>query len=119
MEVLPVGAPRHWRSWPSSAAYGTAAFPLTLLGGGKREVFVNRTEGGLKQGKALVRAIEAADTIEATGPIERGMVAPLLQTYRRRLRAVVASAPTWVSEEILSASREIDDQRPAVWLSDN
>ena len=73
----------------------------------------------LEQGKALVRASEALETIEPTGVTERKMVALLLQIYRRRLRAIVASAPTWVSEEILSASQEIDDQRPAVWLSDN
>jgi hypothetical protein len=47
------------------------------------------------------------------------MVVFLLQAYRCRLWAIVASAPTWVGEEILSASQEIDDQRPAVWLSEN
>jgi hypothetical protein len=80
---------------------------------------MTKTERMLEQGKALVRAIEALNTIEPTGPIERTMAALLLQTYQRRLRAIVASAPTWVSEEILSASQEIDGQRPAVWLSDN
>lgn len=80
---------------------------------------MTKTERMLEQGKALVRAIEALETIEPTGPIERTMAALLLQTYRRRLRAIVTSAPTWVSEEILSASQEIDDQRSAVWLSEN
>jgi NAD(P)-dependent dehydrogenase (short-subunit alcohol dehydrogenase family) len=66
---------------------------------------VTATERILRQGKALVRGIEALESIEASGPIERTMAALLLQAYRRRLRAIVASAPTWVSEEILSADR--------------
>jgi hypothetical protein len=35
------------------------------------------------------------------------------------LRAIVAAAPEWVAEEILSASQQIDEGRPAVWLSEN
>jgi hypothetical protein len=77
------------------------------------------TDRVIGQGQALVRAIESLESIEPSGPIERMMAALLVQAYRRRLRAIVASAPTWVSEQILSASQEIDDQRPAVWLSDN
>lgn len=80
---------------------------------------MDQTRRILQQGEALVRAIEAVDIIQPRGPIERTMAALLLRTHRRRLRAIVVSAPTWVSEEILSASQEIDDQRPAVWLSDN
>jgi hypothetical protein len=78
-----------------------------------------RSERILEQGKALVRGIEALETIDPTASIERRMVALLLKTYRCRLGAILASAPTWVSEEILSASQEIDDQRPEVWPSDN
>jgi hypothetical protein len=73
----------------------------------------------LEQGKALVRAIEGLETIDATGPIERATVWLLLQAYRRRLRESVASAPTWVSEEILSASQRIGGDRPVLWRSDN
>jgi hypothetical protein len=40
---------------------------------------VNRTECILRQGKALVRAIEALETIEPTGPIERVQAWFLLQ----------------------------------------
>jgi hypothetical protein len=36
---------------------------------------------------------------------------PLMATYNRRLRAIVAAAPVWVSEEILSASEHIGDDR--------
>ncbi|MFW6116300.1 MAG: hypothetical protein ACOC6F_01105 [bacterium] len=53
---------------------------------------MNRTEKILEQGKALVRAIEALGTIEATGPLERSMVRLLLRAYRQRLRAIVGGA---------------------------
>ena len=77
------------------------------------------TEKILAQGQALVRAIEALKTIDPTGPLERTIVWLLLKAYRRRLRAIVGAAPTWVSEEILSASQKISADRPAVWLSEN
>ena len=80
---------------------------------------MNRTECVLEQGRALVRAIEALETIDHTGPIERAIVWFLLEGYRHRLRAIVASAPAWVVEQILSASTQIDEDRPAVWISDN
>ena len=73
----------------------------------------------MEQGQALVRGIEALETIEPTGPIERVQAWFLLQAYRRRLRAIVAIAPEWMAGEILSASQHIDDRRPAVWLSEN
>jgi hypothetical protein len=73
----------------------------------------------LEQGRALVRAIEALGTIDPTGPFERAIVKLLLVAYKRRLRGIVAVAPSWMSEEILSASQHIDDGRPAVWMSEN
>jgi hypothetical protein len=80
---------------------------------------MNRTEKIVEQGQALVRAIEALETIEPTGPIERVQVWFLLQAYRRRLRGIVELAPTWLAEEILSASQRIGSDRAAVWLSEN
>jgi hypothetical protein len=77
------------------------------------------TEKTLQQGQALVRAIEALETIEPTGPVERVQVWFLLQAYRRRLRAIVALAPDWLAEEIMSASQAIDSDRPVVWMSEN
>jgi hypothetical protein len=56
---------------------------------------------------------------EPTGPFERVHARFLLQAYRRRLRAIVEAAPSWVAEEILGASQRIGDDRPAVWLSEN
>jgi hypothetical protein len=75
---------------------------------------MNRTEGMLEQGKALVRAIEALETIEPTGPIERTMAALLVQAYRYRLRAVVVAAPGWLAEEVLSAGQGVGWDREAV-----
>lgn len=73
----------------------------------------------IHQGKALVRAIEGLTAIESTGPIERFLVGLLLPVYKRRLRGIVESAPGWVSEEILSASEHIGDDRAALLWSDN
>lgn len=80
---------------------------------------LNRTERTLAQGEALVRAVEALETIEPTGPIERVITWLLLEAYRRRVRAIVASAPAWVAEHVLSTSKHVDEDRPVVWLSDN
>ena len=80
---------------------------------------MNRTDRILEQGQALVRAIEALETIEPTGPIERVQAWFLLKAYRRRLRALVVTAPSWLAEEILSASQRIGDDRPAVWMGEN
>ena len=68
--------------------------------------------------EALVRAIDALETIEPTGPSERAITWLQLQTYRRRLRAIVGIGPAWQAEEILSANQRIDDDRPVVWLSE-
>jgi hypothetical protein len=64
------------------------------------------------QGRALVRAIEALGTIEPTGRL-------LMAAYKRRLRAIVKVVPTWVSEEILSASERIGDDSTVLWTSKN
>ena len=77
------------------------------------------TDRIIAQGRALVRAIESLSAIEPSGPIERFIVGLLLAAYKRRLRGIVESAPTWVSEEILSASGYIEDDRQVLWWSDN
>lgn len=60
-----------------------------------------RTERTLQQGKALVRAIGALETIVHTGWLERAMVWLLLQAYRWRLRAIIAVAPHGVPFRLL------------------
>jgi hypothetical protein len=42
-----------------------------------------------------------------------------MAAYKRRLRAIVRVVPTWVSEEILSASEHIREDRAVLWLSEN
>jgi len=77
------------------------------------------TDLTIRQGRAPVRAIEALETIEPNGTIESAITGLLLKAYRRRLRAMVATAPAWVSEEILSASERIGDDRVVLWMSEN
>jgi len=84
-----------------------------------KDTTLKATERTIEQGKALVRAIEALETIEPSGPIETAITWLLLKAYRRRLRAMVATAPAWVSEEILSASERIGDDRVVLWMSEN
>jgi len=54
-------------------------------------------------------------TIEPSSPFGRTLAHLLLATYKRRLRAIVAAAPAWVSEEILSASERIGDRRAVLY----
>ena len=58
----------------------------------------------LRQGRALVRAIEALGTIQPSGPFERALARLLIAAHKRRLRGIVAVAPVWASEEMPSAS---------------
>jgi len=40
--------------------------------------------------------------------------------YKRRLRAIVAAAPAWMTEEILSTSEHIgDDGAVLLWITKN
>jgi hypothetical protein len=71
------------------------------------------------QGRALVRAIEALGTIQPSGPFERALARLLIAAYKRRLRGIVEIASAWVSEEILSASEHIGDDRAVLWISEN
>jgi len=82
-------------------------------------VTVDHTEIVLEQGQALVRAIEALETIEPTRSIERAQVWFLLQAYRRRLRTIVSAHPALFAEEILSANQVTDDDRPVLWINQN
>jgi hypothetical protein len=70
-------------------------------------------------GPALVRAIEALGTIQPSGPFERALARLLMAAYKCRLRGIVKLAPAWVSEEILSASEHIGDDRAALWTRKN
>jgi hypothetical protein len=73
----------------------------------------------IKQGKVLVRAIEALGTIDPSGPFERIIAGLLMAAYKRRLRGIVTAVPSWMTEEIVSASERIGDRRAVLWLSEN
>ena len=57
------------------------------------------TDRILRQGRALVRAIEALATIQPTGPFERALARLLIAAYKRCLRGIVACALAWVSDD--------------------
>jgi hypothetical protein len=73
----------------------------------------------LRRGRALVRDIEALGTIEPSAPFERALACLLMTAYKHRLWAIVRVIPTWVTEEILSASEIIGDKRAVLWMSEN
>lgn len=76
------------------------------------------TDHIITQGRALVRAIEALETIEPSNDAERGSAHILVKAYRRRLRAIIGTAPAWVGNRILEASQNIGSGRAALF-SDN
>jgi len=67
--------------------------------------------------RAHVRAVGALSTIESGGPLEQPAAWLLLCVYKRRLQGVVTVAPSWMVEEILSASERIGDRRTVAWMS--
>ena len=58
-------------------------------------------------------------TIQVSGPFERALARLLMGATKRRLRDGVATAPAWVSEEILSASKRFEDDRVVLWIGRN
>ncbi len=69
------------------------------------------TDRLIAQGHALVRAIEALGTTEMSNPFERALAEFFQAACERRLMEIVEAAPSWVAEEILSASEHIGNQR--------
>jgi hypothetical protein len=55
----------------------------------------------------------------AVGQWKLALARLLMAAYKRRLRTIVRIVPTWVSEEILSASEHIKEDRAVLWLSKN
>ena len=66
-------------------------------------------------GRALVRAIAALEAIEASAAFERDIVRLLLAVYRRRLRAIIGTAPAWAGNRIFEAGHGIPDPRAALF----
>ena len=68
------------------------------------------TEHIISQGRALVRAIEALETIEPSAGFERAISRLLVKASRRRLRAIIGTAPG-TGDRVLQASENIPDPR--------
>ena len=73
------------------------------------------TERVIRQGRVLVRAIQALETIEPSAGFERAIANLLVKAYRHRLRAIIGAAPAWVGNRILSASESIPDPQAALF----
>jgi hypothetical protein len=65
----------------------------------------------ISEGQALVRALEAIEIIVPSGLFERQLAKLLTGVYRHRLESLIATAPAWISEQILSASTQPEDGR--------
>ena len=68
----------------------------------------------IRQGRALVGAVEALGIIEPSAWSERAIAGLLLEAYKRRLRAILGVAPAWVGDRILGASESIQEARSAL-----
>jgi hypothetical protein len=62
---------------------------------------VEVTDEIITQGRSLPRAIEALEAIVPSGQAESQLAEQLAGVYRHRLRALLKTAPAWISEKIL------------------
>ena len=62
------------------------------------------SEHAVTQGRSLVSAIEALETIEPSAWFERNIARLLVKSYKLRLHAIIGAAPAWVGNRILAAS---------------
>ena len=70
----------------------------------QRTKHTDHTDGLIAQGRALVWAIEALDTVQPSRPFEIELAQLLRDACERCLRDIVAEAPSWAGAEILSES---------------
>lgn len=80
---------------------------------------IELTNDVISCGPTFVCATKALGAIQPTGPFERALVCLLVPAYKCRLRAIVEAVLAWASEEILSASEHIGDDRAVLWVSKN
>ena len=66
------------------------------------------------QGRALVRSVQALETIEPSAGFERAIRGLQVKAYTRRLHAIIGTAPPWVGNRIFQASESILDPRAAL-----
>ena len=69
-------------------------------------------ENIIEQGPALLDAIEGLRVIEPSGWFERAIPRLLLAAYRRRLKMIIATVPTWVGGRILCAAEGVGGATP-------
>ena len=69
----------------------------------------------ISQGHALARAIQALETIEPSAGFERAIARLLVKACRRRLRAIIATAPSWVGGRILEAVESSSEPREVLF----
>ena len=72
----------------------------------------------IRQGRALVRAIEALQIIEPSDDSERASTHLLVKAYKLRLREIIGTAPTWIGNRIFEALQSFPD-RKAVLFGEN
>ena len=75
----------------------------------------DRPDHLITQGRALVRAIQALETIEPSDEAKQAPARQLIAVYRQGLRTIIGAAPTWVGDRILGASDSIADNRGALF----
>jgi len=81
----------------------------------QRTKHTDHTDGLIAQGRALVWAIEALDTVQPSRPFEIELAQLLRDACKRCLRDIVAEAPSWASAEILGAGQVVQDDRLEEW----
>ena len=79
----------------------------------------DRTDGTIRQGRALVHAIDALGKIEPSSRFERWQARLLQVEYGHRLREILRIAPAWVAEQILSPLEHIADDRERSMVGEN
>jgi hypothetical protein len=75
------------------------------------------TDRILRQGCALVRAIEALGTIQPFGSFEHALARLLMAACKRRLRAIVGAAPARVGGGTLCAGEHMGDRYTKPWIN--
>lgn len=78
---------------------------------------VQLTDSTIAQARELVRAIQALDSVECLDPFERAVAELFQAAYKRRLMEMVEAVPSWMADEIRSASQHIDDGPAPLWVT--
>jgi hypothetical protein len=80
---------------------------------------IQLTDSTVAQARELVRAIQALDTIDCPDPFEQAVAELFQAAYKRRLMEMVEAVPSWMADEIRSASQHIDDGLTSLWVTES